>query len=121
MPMNDLAVVGRRGEEMAVDYLRGRGYRILERNYHTRRGELDIIAQKAGTLVFVEVKTARSSSYGHPRDWVGKQKQARLVQAAQAYMTEKDIGEMNCRLDVIAIKVCWRKIKLTHIVGAFTA
>lgn len=113
--------LGRRGEEVAVAYLRRKGYLILERNYRTRQGEIDVIARRRGTLVFVEVKTARSLSFGFPQYWVDRRKRAHLIRVATAYMLEKSAGEANCRFDVIAIIVDGKKSKLTHIVDAFPA
>ena len=117
--MDGLRELGRRGEERAVEYLRRRGYRILERNYQTREGELDIVAKQGDALVFVEVKTARSLSFGHPRGWVSRRKRAHLFRAALAYMTEMGNLEANCRFDVIAIVIGAKKITLTHIPDAF--
>jgi putative endonuclease len=114
-----LRELGRRGEERAADYLRRQGYRILERNYQTREGEIDIVAHLGGTLVFVEVKTARSLSFGHPRGWVSRRKRAHLVRAALAYMMEKGDLETSCRFDVIAIVMKGKRVQLTHIPDAF--
>ena len=117
--MEGLRELGRRGEERAAEYLRRRGYLILERNYQTREGEIDIVAQQGDVLVFVEVKTARSLSFGHPQGWVSCRKRAHLVRAALAYMAEIGDLETNCRFDVIAIVMSAKKIKLTHIPDAF--
>ncbi len=117
--MKGLRELGRRGEERAADYLRRKGYRILERNYQTREGEIDIVAKQGGTLVFVEVKTARGLSFGHPQSWVNRRKRAHLFRAALAYMAEKGNLEASCRFDVIAIVMKSKKTRLTHIPDAF--
>jgi putative endonuclease len=119
--VGDLQQLGNRGEEMAVAYLRRRGYRILERNYRTRMGEIDVIAKREAVLVFVEVKTGRSCSFGPPQDRVNHRKRAHLIRAASAYMMDKENGESHCRFDVIAIMVDGKKARLTHIVDAFSA
>ena len=119
--MGDLQELGRKGEEMAVAYLRRKGYRILERNYRIRQGEIDVIARRGKILVFVEVKTGRDLSFGPPQDRVNRRKRAHMVQAASAYMMERKIGESDCRFDVIAIVLDENGTKLTHIVNAFSA
>jgi putative endonuclease len=106
---------------MAAAYLERKGYHILERNYRTRDGEIDLIAQREGIVVFVEVKTARSLSFGPPQCWVTCRKQDHLIRAAEAYLMGRSTGEDNCRFDVIAILVAGRKTKLTHVVNAFSA
>jgi putative endonuclease len=113
--------LGRRGEQLAVDYLLRKGYRILSRNFHTRRGEIDIVAQQSDQIVFVEVKTARGKAYGSPRDWVDSRKQSRLIYAAIVYLAMKQIQETDCRFDVITIELDLPKPRLTHIINAFTA
>ena len=106
---------------MAAAYLERKGYHILERNYRTRDGEIDLIAQREGTVVFVEVKTAQNLSFGPPQCWVNCRKQDHLIRAAQAYLMGRGPGEDNCRFDVIAILVAGRKTTLTHVVNAFSA
>jgi putative endonuclease len=106
---------------MAAAYLKRKGYHILERNYRTRHGEIDLIAQREGTVVFVEVKTARNLSFGPPQCWVNFRKREHLIRAAEAYLMERNTGEDNCRFDVIAIYMAGRKTKLTHLLNAFSA
>ena len=113
--------LGRRGELLAVKHLRRKGYRILRRNFHTRRGEIDIIARQGDQIVFVEVKTARGKSYGSPRSWVDSRKQARIIYAAVVYLALKEIQDTDCRFDVIAIELDRSRPRLTHVVNAFTA
>ena len=94
---------GRQGEKMAARYLEGRGYEILCRNWHNRgRKELDIVATKDNTLVFVEVKTRRAGSLSNPMAAVDGRKQHRLVLAADSFIRTYRI-DMNARFDVIAI------------------
>ena len=113
--------LGKWGEYIAVAYLRRKGYIILERNYRTRNGEIDIVTRERRTFVFVEVKTAKSRSFGPPQCWVDSRKQTHLLRTAVAYMTEKGVGGANCRFDVIAIVLAEKRAKLTHIVDAFPA
>jgi len=106
---------------MAAAYLERKGYHILERNYRTRHGEIDLIAQREGIVVFVEVKTARNLSFGPPQCWVNFRKRDHLIRAAEAYLMGKSAGEDNCRFDVIAILLDEKEAQLTHIVNAFSA
>jgi putative endonuclease len=95
--------VGREGEDVAAAFLRKRGYRILERNYSTRSGEIDLIALHRATVVFVEVKTRTSDAYGAPELAVNVRKQQRMVKAALAYIKYKKLHQVPCRFDVVAI------------------
>ncbi len=95
--------LGREGEASAERFLRKRGYRILERNYRTRYGELDIIARDGATLVFVEVKARRSRAFGTPAEAVGHRKQSNLTLAAGLYMEERRLHDIPVRFDVVGI------------------
>ena len=95
--------LGRVGEEAAVAALRGHGYRILDRNVRFRRGELDVIAEEAGDLVFVEVKARRSGSHGTPAEAVVGRKQRVLAHLAAAYLARRALDERPCRFDVVEV------------------
>ena len=111
--------VGRKGEELAARYLAGKGFRVLERNYRAHRGEIDIIAMEGEVLVFVEVKTVRGTSFGEPQTRVDFRKQQQIGKVAGAYLQEKDLGEIDCRFDVIAITSGGRDSRVKHIRDAF--
>ncbi len=96
-------MLGREGEDQAADFLKKRGYKILERNYSTRAGEIDLIALHEGTIVFVEVKTRSTTAYGAPELAVNPRKQDRMVKAALGYLKYKKLHQMPCRFDVVAI------------------
>ena len=96
-------MLGREGEDRAAEFLAKRGYRILERNYSARVGEIDLIALHEGTIVFIEVKTRTSNAYGAPELAVNRQKQRRMIKAALSYIKYKKIHQMPCRFDVVAI------------------
>jgi putative endonuclease len=95
--------LGRRGEDLAAKHLQGQGYTILARNYRTPAGELDIVAQEGGILVFVEVKMRRSLRFGIPQEALTRAKQAHLVQAAQHYLMEREQLEREWRVDLVAV------------------
>ncbi len=91
-------------EELAAQYLRKEGYQILEQNYKSRFGEIDILADKEGELIVVEVKYRSTNGYGDPLEAVDKRKQKRICQTAAYYcMTHGITEDISCRFDVIAI------------------
>ena len=77
--------------------------RIVERNFRTRYGEVDLVAEDGGALVFVEVKTRRGSAYGSPEESVTPKKRARLVTTAETYLQEHGMEQRDWRLDVVGI------------------
>jgi putative endonuclease len=80
--------IGDRGEKLALNYLSGLGYGVVERNYRTRYGEIDLIARDAETLIFVEVKLRRSTAYGNPLESVTPRKQEQVRSIAEQYLDE---------------------------------
>ena len=112
---NDL---GKMGEELAVNYLIGKGYEILERNWRNKHKEIDIVAKDGGTLVIVEVKTRQSDGFGEPDMAVTRQKQKCLVYAANAYVLSKRL-DLDIRFDIISIVFNQGNPKIDHIEDAF--
>lgn len=103
--------LGKWGEKLAAEFLVKQGYSILAENFYTPYGELDLIAEQVNqfnpdekTIVFVEVKTRRSKSFGYPEDSVTPVKQEHLIAAAQYYLQEHPGLELDWRIDVIAIE-----------------
>jgi putative endonuclease len=94
---------GTLGEAIAVNFLKQNGYEVIEQNYYYRHGEIDIIAKEQDALVFVEVKSRKSAKFGAPEEFVTPKKQELLRRTAEGYMIERNIGEANCRFDVVAI------------------
>ena len=89
---------------MAEEFLKKKGYRLLERQYRTRFGEIDLIMQTGETVVFVEVKTRSSHDFGLPEEAVTATKKSHLWKAAETWLTSRDmIEETDCRFDVVAI------------------
>ncbi len=100
------ALLGRHGEQLAEKYLKKKGYRIIERNFNGRFGELDLIVSKSKVLVFVEVKTRTGTAYGAAKEAVDARKAGRIIKAAKEYMHKKDLAEDTAlRFDVIGITV----------------
>lgn len=113
--------IGNFGENEAEKFLRKNGYKILERNYTTKLGEIDIIAQKDDYICFVEVKTRSNENYGTPRDAVNYHKQKKIISVAKYYMLTKN-KDMFLRFDVIEVVVNKDKTKvekIEHIEDAF--
>ena len=103
--MSDRDGLGPRGEEHAAVLLKGRGDRILERNFRCARGELDLVTWDRNTLVFTEVRARHSSRFGHALESVTPAKQRRVVLAAQWYLSRRWRGaQPACRFDVVAIE-----------------
>ena len=96
---------GRAGEAAAAAHLRRSGYNIVERNYRVREGEIDIVAEHSGDLVFVEVKARRSGAFGKPEESLTEEKATRLVTAAQAYMADKGLEQSDWRIDLVAVEL----------------
>lgn len=111
--------LGRCGEDAAALYLGTQGYSILARNLRTPVGEIDIIAQKDKTLVFVEVKTRRSLVFGTPQEAVGPRKQRQIIRAALWYLSDAHYRRFQPRFDVIAILYPASGPQIEHIVNAF--
>jgi putative endonuclease len=97
--------LGHRGEALAAQRLKSLGYTIRERNWRCRVGELDIIAEKDGVLVFVEVRTRRGERFGTPEESITPIKQAKLREVALTYLDEHDESDRNWRIDVVAIEI----------------
>ncbi|MFC1734982.1 YraN family protein [Candidatus Hydrogenedentota bacterium] len=96
--------IGAKGERIAARRLKVLGYKIVEKNHRTRLGELDIIAEEGGDLVFVEVRTRTGNSFGTPEDSVTKRKQRKLTSLAYAYLERHDRNDVSCRFDVVAVE-----------------
>jgi putative endonuclease len=95
--------MGAAGEDLAAAALKKQGYKILERNWRSPLGEVDLIAKHGRFLVLVEVKTRRTLNFGGPREAVSPAKQARLRRLAEYYIREKRLQEMPVRFDVVGI------------------
>ncbi len=95
--------LGAKGEEAALRFLKGNGYKILRHNYKTRLGEIDIIARDQDTLVFIEVKTRRSERFGLPAEAVRKDKQRQISKAALLFIKENNLFDEKARFDVVSV------------------
>ena len=94
---------GNKGEKIAADFLKKNGYRIIDKNFRCPLGEIDIVAREKDAIVFVEVKTRKSSELGYPEQAVGIKKQKKMSQLALWFMQKKKIIDASARFDVVAI------------------
>ena len=108
-------VYGVQGEVLAAEYLKYKKYKILERNYTTKIGEIDIIAQKDDTIIFVEVKQRDTKRFGLPREAVTPYKQNKVRTVASQYLLAKKFMNSKIRFDVVEIL----GDNITHIENAF--
>jgi len=111
--------VGKKGEEAALRFLKRKGYRILQKNYVCKMGEVDLIAKENDTLVFIEVKTRTSTTFGPPQLAVNAAKQVQLSQAALCFLKENKLEDVRARFDVIAILLGPEGEKIELIQDAF--
>jgi putative endonuclease len=117
--MADHNELGIKGEQLAVEFLIRKGYKVIDRNYRFKKWEVDIIAEEnVGELVVVEVKTRNSDYLADASETVTRGKQASIVKAANEYIQEKDL-DVECRFDVISIILNDKEEKIEHIEDAF--
>ena len=103
---------------MAEIELRQKGYKILQRNFRHGKSEIDLIAQGEGLLIFIEVKTRSSNSFGFPEDFVSKSQQEAIIRAANYYVEESG-WKGDIRFDIVAIVVKQTTIQIEHLKDAF--
>jgi putative endonuclease len=119
--MADHNELGKKGEQVATDYLREKGYRIIARNWRFKHKEVDIIAFHGDYLVVVEVKTRTSSGWEHPRESITPSKIRFLVHATEAFVIQHKIDQ-KIRFDVVSVMPNeGEKWEIEHIENAFTA
>ncbi|PLX93808.1 MAG: YraN family protein [Desulfuromonas sp.] len=111
--------LGKQGEEVAARYLAAQGMKILERNLRTPLGEIDLVARYKTMLVFVEVKTRRSHSFGLPQEAVGTRKQRQILRSAQWYLAAGNGSGLQPRFDVVAVLVAGETVEIEHLPDAF--
>ena len=100
--MNNRSLGGEK-EQMAIDFLREKGYFIIESNFRVRQAEIDIVARDDATIVFVEVKYRSTSKTGHPLEAVDYRKQQKITKVSQCYLFEKHMEDVPIRYDVVGI------------------
>jgi len=112
--------LGKSGEKIALNYLIDNKYKVIARSYRLFRGEVDIIAYDQKTLVFVEVKTRRSTDYGFPEESVNPSKQQQIRKIAQGFLAKNNLQNVECRFDVISLSFDEKEgYSIRHIKNAF--
>lgn len=107
------------GENAAALHLSRKDYRILHRNFRSKSGEIDIICENNGVIIFVEVKTRRSDKYGMPSEAVNYRKQQKIIATAMLYLNEQCLYGRSFRFDVVEVFINQGIIKYNHILNAF--
>ena len=110
--------LGKKGEQLAVDFLIENGYSIVEQNYRFDRAEVDIIAKKEDVLAIIEVKTRTTDAFGNPQDFVKPKQIKNLVKAVNEYVVENGL-DTEVRFDIIAILKNKNNLDIEHIQDAF--
>jgi len=113
--------LGKDGEDLAEDFLRKKGYKIIQRNYRCKLGEIDIIAEHSKVIAFIEVRTKQTEGFGPPQYSITPFKKNQITKAALSYIKEKRLISQTCRFDVIAITFssALHKPEIEHIENAF--
>lgn len=111
--------LGKKGEDIACEYLLDEKYEILEKNWRSSNQEIDIIATKENILVFIEVKTRSNTKFGHPEEAVNKLKQQQIFKAAESFIKIYRGKFSELRFDVISILLDYKHKKLKHFEDAF--
>lgn len=120
-PADARALLGARGEQLAVDHLTARGLVVLDRNWRCRDGELDVVATDGATVVVVEVKTRSGPGYGRPEEAATPLKLARMRRVAQRWLAANRVGWVEVRFDVVAVLFDRRsgEVVVDHLPGVF--
>lgn len=114
----NLGLFGFEGEEKAAKYLKKQGYSIIGKNFQSRFGEIDIIAENKEYIIFAEVKARGEKSIAEPKEFVDLRKQRKIIKTAEIYLSENPT-EKQPRFDVIEVKKDKMKIHINHIENAF--
>ena len=113
-------LLGTKGEDLAVEYLKEKGHNIIERNWRFSGYEIDIISEDQEFIVFVEVKTRSTSHWGNPEEAIGKQRMRRMINGASNYLKLNNI-DRPARFDVVAIIVSDKEKEIEYFEAAFLA
>lgn len=114
--------MGRKGEDVALSFLKKKGYHILDKNFRCKLGELDIVAEEDDQIVFVEVKARKNLDFGLPQESLNYFKKKRLTSLALFYLTSHHLQQVSCRFDVVAVVFKENEAASIHLIkNAFKA
>ena len=116
--MTDKIKLGNKGEEIAINFLKEKGFKILDKNWRYKKSEIDIIIYQKNILIFVEVKTRKSDYFSRPEESITPKKINLYQEAAEAYLEQHKL-ENEVRFDVISIIHTENKTKIEHFINAF--
>lgn len=116
---NEKLTLGREGERVAEQFLKRKGYRVVERNYRCPAGEVDLIVLDRRVIVFVEVKTRSGHGFGTPLEAVPRWKQKNMIQTATFFLHQKRLHNRDARFDVVGISWPGREPMVEHVENAF--
>ena len=98
-------ILGKICEDKAVGFLKRNGYKILERNYRSRFGEIDVIAKEGDSVVFIEIKSRASPLFGPPYLRITKRKKEHIVRSALSYLKRRGLTDTDCRIDIVSVSL----------------
>ena len=107
--------LGTKGEDIAAAYLQQQGHALLDRNFRTRYGEVDLVTRHGDAIVFLEVRTRRTATYGAPEESVTARKGQRVVLAAQQYLQDNGMEQRHWRIDLVSVRMAGGAPKVTHL------
>lgn len=116
--MSESHNLGKKGEELAEDYLKNNGFRILRRNWKWGRNEIDIIAEDSHFIVFIEVKTRNDDFLDNPLNAITREKQKSIIYAAEGYLRTNSVDKES-RFDIITVIISKDDLRIDHISDAF--
>lgn len=108
-------ILGKQGEEIAIDYLNKKGYKILEKNFLCKQGEIDVIALEDNYIVFIEIKSRTNTEFGLPSESVTKKKIKKILKAAGYYLHIRNLENLDVRIDAIEVYIKQEKYYINHI------
>jgi len=110
-------------EQKAEQFLVTKGYKLLDKNYHTRRGEVDLIMTSGASLIFIEVRYRKNASFGSAEESITRAKQAKIIYSARHYISKHKLWHMNIQFDVVTLTPDIREntLQLNWLKNAFTA
>jgi len=117
---NERQGLGKLGERIAERWLAERGWRVLAKRYRSGHRDLDLIVERGGAVVFVEVKTRRGTEFGHPIEAVNWRKQRELVRSARVWIARFGTSEHTYRFDVVGVLINGEEAHVRHIENAFS-
>lgn len=111
--------LGRQGEQFVVQYIEQLGWKVISKNYHSRFGEIDIIAMDGREIVFIEVKARSNREYGEPQESVDRRKLNKMIKTAQLYLLSKQQENESYRFDLFTLKKSQNGLQIEHFKNIF--